>query len=100
MLRAICGTQWFYKTAASISIRHSASCKYQSGTDEVIWHLFRNRVNEADERSEWPVTYPQSPDRGLLPVSSLSIHDHCFPIILAFFLIIHTLECIKSGIAR
>src|SRR5258707_8841529 len=100
MLRAICGTQWFYKTAASISIRHSASCKYQSGTDEVIWHLFRNRVNEADERSEWPVTYPQSPDRGLLPVSSLSRHDHGFPIILAFFRISDAFESIRSRRAR
>src|SRR5882762_2455119 len=65
---------------------HSGSIKprrpFQSGTVRVasanlaptgvIWHLFRKRVSQAGERSEWPVTHPQSPDRGLLPVSPLS----------------------------
>ena len=70
MLRAICGTQWFHKTVGSVSIRHSASCKHQSGTDEVIW-----RVYQRGERSEWFVLHPQSPDRGLLPSCPLSARN-------------------------
>jgi hypothetical protein len=68
---------------------HSGSIKprrpFQSGTVRVasanlaptgvIWHLFRKRVSQAGERSEWPVTHPQSPDRGLFPVSPSSDHN-------------------------
>src|SRR5712672_4440984 len=54
---------------------HSGSIKprrpFQSGTGRVastnlaptgvIWHLFRKRVNQAGEPSEWLVIHPQSP---------------------------------------
>jgi len=100
MLRAICGTQWFHKTVASVSIRHRTSCKHQSGTDWSYLELVPQALNQAGERSEWLVIHPQSPDRGLLPVSSLSRHDHGFPIILAFFRISDAFESIRSRRAR